>query len=213
MRCRWRKAALLVGLLPSPNGHDPCQHPGRALQARNRVLQKMADTDRLSAEASCLARRRSVELASMACGGKELQNQAPYYTEPGATRSRKLIGSAMVDEGNFLIETHLDPVLQQVVEEQLERWLPRSSEPGVSRGAVMVLDYRSGGILAFAGGRDYRLREFNRATVALRQPGSTFKLMAYLAALKQGLAASDRLDCSPSDWEGGNRSKACADAS
>jgi len=53
----------------------------------------------------------------------------------------------------------------------------------VSEGAVVVLDSRNGGILAIVGGRDYRQSQFNRASMALRQPGSTFKLVPYTAAI------------------------------
>ena len=60
------QAALLVGLLPSPNGHDPCRHPQRALEARNLVLNKMADEGRLSLEAAREARRRPIQLSARA---------------------------------------------------------------------------------------------------------------------------------------------------
>ena len=59
------QAALLVGLLPSPNGHDPCRFPQRALEARNRVLNKMADAGRLSLAQARQARRRPVQLLSL----------------------------------------------------------------------------------------------------------------------------------------------------
>ena len=57
------EAALLVGLLPSPNGHDPCVNPQRALEARNRVINKMADAGRLSLDQARTARRQPIQLA------------------------------------------------------------------------------------------------------------------------------------------------------
>ncbi|QEY33356.1 FHA domain-containing protein [Synechococcus sp. RSCCF101] len=204
------QAALLVGLLPSPNGHDPCRHPERALEARNRVLQKMADSGRLSHEAARQARRRPVELDAGACRPRQGLRQAPFYTDQVRRDLADLLGPAVADEGNFLIETHLDPSVQSAVEQQLERLLARAEGLGVSEGAVVVLDYRNGGILALAGGRDYRLSQFNRATMALRQPGSTFKLMPYLVALGEGLSPADGVDCSPLTWAGQTFGSSCS---
>ena len=74
------QAALLVGLLPSPNGHDPCRHPQRALEARTRVLNKMADSGRLSLENARLARRQPIRLAARACSRDSLIRSSPFYT-------------------------------------------------------------------------------------------------------------------------------------
>jgi peptidoglycan glycosyltransferase len=104
-------------------------------------------------------------------------------------------------EGNFLVATHFDPLLQRVVERRLQRLLA-SAGPTVSEGAVVVLDSDSGGILAIAGGRDYNRSQYNRASIALRQPGSTFKLFTYLEALERGLRPTDTVSCAPLDWGG-----------
>jgi hypothetical protein len=63
------EAALLVGLLPSPNGYDPCSNPQAALDARNTVLLKMADTGKISHEAARRARRQPIALSPQACRG------------------------------------------------------------------------------------------------------------------------------------------------
>ncbi|NDD45861.1 MAG: penicillin-binding protein, partial [Synechococcaceae bacterium WB9_4xB_025] len=55
----------------------------------------------------------------------------------------------------------------------------------------------------------YRFSQFNRATMALRQPGSTFKLMTYLAALQRGIKAGDAVDCGPLDWGGQRFESTC----
>jgi membrane peptidoglycan carboxypeptidase len=79
----------------------------------------------------------------------------------------------------------------------------------VSEGAVVVLDARNGGILAIAGGRDYRQSQFNRASMALRQPGSTFKLIPYLVALERGLRPGDGISCAPFRWRGQSFASGC----
>ncbi|HYP04398.1 MAG TPA: transglycosylase domain-containing protein, partial [Cyanobium sp.] len=76
-------------------------------------------------------------------------------------------------------------------------------------GGVVVLDSRSGGILAIAGGRDYHQSQFNRATMALRQPGSTFKLLPYVVAFERGATPSDPIGCGPLRWQGQFFDSAC----
>ena len=167
------QAALLVGLLPSPNGHDPCRHPQRALEARNRVLNKMADSGRLSLDAARLARRQPIQLAPQACSRTALTRSAPFYTDQVRRDLTALVGPEVAAEGNFLIETHLDPVLQSVVERQLRNVVSNAGGLGVSEGAAVVIDSSTGGVLAIAGGRDYRFSQFNRASMALRPPGKS----------------------------------------
>ncbi len=202
------EAALLVGLLPSPNGHDPCINPQAALDARNLVLFKMADSGFISADRARQARRRPIQLGPQACRGAG-RRPVPYYTDQVRLDLENLLGPDVAAEGNFLVETHLDPLVQQVVERELQRRLAASASLGVSEGAVVVLDSRNGGVIAIAGGRDYHTSQFNRASMALRQPGSTFKLFTYLAALRRGLRPTDSVSCSPLSWGGQFFSSGC----
>jgi membrane peptidoglycan carboxypeptidase len=115
----------------------------------------------------------------------------------------------MAGEGNYLIDTHLDPELQALVERLLRERIDANRDRQVGQGAVVVLDSRNGGILAIAGGRDYRQSQFNRASMALRQPGSTFKLMPYVVALERGRRPGDRVGCGPLRWRGQYFDSAC----
>lgn len=196
------EAALLVGLLPSPNGYDPCVNPEAALASRQVVLSKMVDTGRISEEVARRSRRQPLSLAPQACSGRAPgQRPVPFYTDQVRRDLEGLLGAEVAAEGNFLVETHLDPLLQEVVERQLRQTIAAAA-PALNQGAVVVLDSRSGGVLAIAGGRDYSSSQFNRASLALRQPGSTFKLFTYLAALGKGLKPSDAVSCAPLDWGG-----------
>ena len=203
------EAALLVGLLPSPHGFDPCSNPQGALNSRNRVLLKMVEADRLSQEEARRARRQPLRLAPQACSadGAQSGQPVPFYTDQVKRDLEALLGADVAAEGNFLVSTYLDPVLQQVVERRLHNLL--NSGAGPQQGAVVVLDSRSGGVLAIAGGRDYSQSQYNRASMALRQPGSTFKLFAYLAALEQGIQPSDSVGCGPLEWGGQRFESGC----
>jgi len=212
------EAALLVGLLPSPNGYNPCSNPQAALDSRQQVLLKMVDSGRLSAETARQARRRPITLASSACSGAGQGGSTghtgalrptPFYTDQVHRDLATLVGAEVAAEGNFLVSTHFDPLLQEVVERRLQRLL-NASGPAVGEGAVVVLDSRSGGILAIAGGRDYSRSQYNRASMALRQSGSTFKLFPYLAALERGAQPTDPVNCGPLEWGGQAFSSACS---
>lgn len=204
------EAALLVGLLPSPNGYDPCFDPQAALEARNAVLSKMGDTGRLSADQARSGRRSPIRLSPQACRSSSAQRGVPFYSDQVRRDLDQLVGREVAAEGNFLIDTHLDRSLQDQVERLLRQRLQASAGLGVSEGAVVVLDARSGGILAIAGGRDYRQSQFNRASMALRQPGSTFKLIPYLVALERGLRPADGISCAPLRWRGQSFASGCS---
>jgi peptidoglycan glycosyltransferase len=196
------EAALLVGLLPSPHGFDPCSNPQGAVNARNRVLLKMVEAGRLSEEQARQARRQPLRLAPQACGadGTQRGQPVPFYTDQVKRDLEALLGADVAAEGNFLVSTYLDPLLQQVVERRLRSLLDAGAGP--QQGAVVVLDSRNGGVLAIAGGRDYSQSQYNRASMALRQPGSTFKLFAYLAALELGIQPGEAVGCGPLEWGG-----------
>ncbi len=196
------EAALLVGLLPSPNGYDPCFDPGAALEARNSVLAKMADTGRISDDQARQARRSAIQLAPNACKANQQRKGAPFYTDQVRRDLEQSVGSSVASEGNFLIDTYLNPTLQTQIERLLRQRLAASRGLGLQEGAVVALDSRNGGILAIAGGRDYRQSQFNRASMALRQPGSAFKLFPYLVAVEKGAKPGDSISCSPLLWRG-----------
>ena len=202
------QAALLVGLLPSPNGHDPCRHPEAALSARNAVLNKMVREGRLSADQGRAARRTPIQLAPQACTGVA-RRPAPFYSDQVERDLEKLVGADVASEGNFLVETHLDPVLQHVAETTLQQFLQTKRGTAINEGAVVVLDSRSGGILSLVGGRDYSNSQYNRASQALRQPGSAFKLFPYLVAIDQGLRPTATIPATPIDWGGLRYSQGC----
>ena len=202
------EAALLVGLLSSPYGHDPCIAPQAALEARNAVLLKMVSTGRLPQEQGRMARRRPIGLALDACRGSG-RRAAPYYTDQVQRDLNALVGADVAREGNFLVDTHLDPALQELVERLLRQTVDTNRSSGVSQGAVVVLDSRNGGILAIAGGRDYGQSQFNRASMALRQPGSTFKLVPYTVAVERGAKPGDSVNCGPLQWQGQTFSSGC----
>ena len=104
---------------------------------------------------------------------------------------------------DIYVKTTLDYDLQQRAEYLLRRHLRENAKKHVTEGAVVILD-RNGAIKAMVGGADYNKSQFNRATQALRQAGSSFKLFVYLTAFENGFSPDELLADEPiriDDWE------------
>src|SRR5581483_1972168 len=91
-----------------------------------------------------------------------------------------------------ILRTTLDAHLQAVAEKNLVALLDGpGAAAGVTQGAVVALDAATGAVRAMVGGRDYRQSSYNRAVLARRQPGSSFKPFTWLAALEKGVRPDD----------------------
>lgn len=196
------EAATLVGILPAPNSFNPVQNYSAAVEYRNRVISRMAEQGRISSTDADRARRSRIEISPKA--KEQLQSAiAPYYYSYVFDELEQLLGKDLAQEGNFIVETALDPAIQTKAESALKTDINENGPAfGFSQGALITLDFRKGEILAMVGGKDYRQSQFNRATQALRQPGSTFKLFAYTAGIESGLSPSSVFSCAPVQWEG-----------
>ena len=107
--------------------------------------------------------------------------------------------------GNYAVESTINPKLQQLAQEQLKRFLEGpAAAAGLTQGALISLNTETGDILAYVGGGDYSRSSFDRVQ-ALRQPGSTFKLFTFLAALAAGVSPTESISCAPLDYVGGCR--------
>jgi penicillin-binding protein 1A len=215
------EAALLAGLPKAPERYNPLRFPERAIQRRNLILELMRREGKLSDAEASLAKAWPLQLSRRATGSTEI---APYFIEWVRQIVQEKFGGAVYDEG-LEIRTTLDLDLQLSAERALsaqlraiesgqvgefkhdsyEQYLARvaaSSNKNLPnspylQGAFVALDPRTGAIRALVGGRDFDDSKFNRATQALRQPGSTFKPFVYATAIRAGKPATYILDDSP----------------
>jgi membrane peptidoglycan carboxypeptidase len=196
------EAAALVAMLPAPNSYNPVQNYDTALQLRNRVISRMASLGMVSAEEADRARRSRIEVSPRA---KEALSSiiAPYYYSYVFEELRLLLGEELAKEGNFIVETTLDLDMQADAEKALRSAVnANGASLNYSQGAIVTIDTRTGAVLAIAGGVNYKETQFNRATQAQRQPGSTFKVFAYAAALEQGISPNKIYSCDAISWQG-----------
>ncbi len=188
------QAALLAGLLKAPSRLSPA----RDLQAAHRraalVLDSMAAAGFIAEADAARAKKNPAKLVKQA----KSSGAARHFSD--WVRSQ-LPAYAGRDAAALTVHTTLDPDLQAAAEAALERGLKDASKRDAGEGALVALS-PEGAVLAMVGGRDYGASQFNRASQALRQPGSAFKTIVYLAGMEAGLAPDDIFDDAPIDIAG-----------
>jgi len=190
------ETATLAGLIKGPNLYSPYADAHRCLDRRNIVLQAMFDRGWISREALDTAAHTPMKPS----GYRRYTRQAPYFIDYLSGQVTELYSPASLASLGLSIYTTLNTQVQQAAEEALEQGLIRleKADPRLSRedtarrlqGAVVVMQPKTGAILAMVGGRSYGGSQFNRITQARRQPGSTFKPFVYLTGLDAFTPAS-----------------------
>jgi penicillin-binding protein 1A len=200
------EAAILAGLIRSPNRFSPLKNPEGAALQRNAVLDRMVSLKKISA-----AQAEQAKLTKITSNPKRLPQVQENYAMDAVQRDLNLLLTPdQIDNGGLQIYTTLDPAMQTSATQALETQLSKierqsnfrhptkasyhppeegedSSMPYLE-GALVAIDNKSGGIRALVGGRDYAQSKFNRALApANRQVGSSFKPFVYAVAFDHGL--------------------------
>jgi membrane peptidoglycan carboxypeptidase len=204
------EAAMLVGILPGPNMFNPCveDKQGRrgmkAIERRNLVLTRMLETGAITAAEAREARRSTLNYREEACTPSS-NTKAPYLYTYVFQELQEILGTETAKEGNFAIETGLDLKMQAKAEAALRQNVASAGgNYRFAQGGILSLDSSTGIVKAMVGGVDYQKSQFNRAVDAQRQPGSTFKLFGYTAAIEGGISPGKTYSCDPLSWGGRN---------
>ena len=200
------EAALLAGLIRSPNRFSPLKNPNGAAIQRNAVLDRMVQLQKLSP-----AQAEQAKIAKITAHPKRLPFIQENYAMDAVQRDLTLILTQdQIDNGGLFIYTTLDPAVQNAAQQALETQLAKierqsnfhhplktNYQPPTNgddsampylQGAVVAIDNASGGIRGLVGGRDYSQSKFNRALAPTnRQVGSAFKPFVYTLAFSHGL--------------------------
>src|SRR5438132_1726666 len=211
------EAALLAGLIRSPNRLSPLKNPEGAAMQRNAVLDRMVALKKISLQQAEEAKRIKIVTHPK----RMHQIQENYAMDAVQRHLNQLLTQDQIDNGGLSIYTTLDPTVQNSAQDALEKQLtkiehqsnfhhplkadykPPENGEGDSampylEGAVVVIDNASGGIRALVGGRDYAQSKFNRALApANRQVGSAFKPFVYTVAFSHGLLPSTAISDGP----------------
>ena len=181
------QAALLAGMIPAPNVYHPLRNPAGARARRDAVLSDMVETGVLPAATADRAKTHPLG----ARPGSLPAERFPWYVSAVRDWLGPRLPKGALDHWGLAVLTPLDLAWQ----EQAELDLPdavASLEAGLGRraapleGAFVAIEPATGYVRAIVGGREPSLGAFNRATQALRQPGSAIKPVVYAAALDPG---------------------------
>ncbi len=177
------QAAMLAGLVKAPSRLAPSRNLAAA-QARSRlVLAAMAETGAITA-----AKAAATDPAVARAPSRPTLPTGTYFADWAMPQAR---GRAEDAYGDATITTTLDARLQRLARSAVGR------APLGKAQVALVAMRTNGDVVAMIGGRSYDTSPFNRATQARRQPGSTFKLFVYLAALRAGMTPQSMIDDSP----------------
>ena len=186
------QSAMLAGLVQAPSRLAPTRHL-KAAQARSRlVLATMAQTGAISDQ-----RARATRLARPVPQAKALPS-GTYFTDWMAPEAQGAFDSEF---GKVRIPTTLDADLQKMAVRAVNHAAIGDAQ------AALVAMRPDGRVVAMVGGKSYAATPFNRATQALRQPGSAFKLFVYLAAMRAGWTPDSMIEDKPitiGDWNPSN---------
>ena len=179
-----QEAATLAGLLKAPSRYSPLNNPGLSKERADVVLNAMVDANFIKKkDAENFTKVPPLPAIKPSGGSAE-----KYYADWVVDGLEDLIGTPRED---IVIETTMDTSIQEAAEAALiEAIAKNGEEKHITQGAALVMR-PDGRVLAMVGGRDYAFSQFNRATQARRQPGSSFKPYVYLAALEYGIRPND----------------------
>ena len=181
------QAAMLAGLMKAPSRLAPTRNLEAAQARELLVLQAMVDAGYLTA-----AQARAVPLATVDHRPDGNLPRGSYFADWALSAARTTAAEVGYDGyASREIRTTLDRQLQALAER-----VARNGAPAGAQVALIAMR-PNGEVVAMVGGRDYSQSAFNRVTQAERQPGSTFKLIVYLAALRSGMTADTMVDDSP----------------
>ncbi|MDX6678862.1 MAG: penicillin-binding protein, partial [Solirubrobacteraceae bacterium] len=175
------ESALIAGLPQAPSQYNPFRAPGEAIRRRNQVLRKMADVGFISGTAAQQAIAAPLTLHPNRYFG---QKRESYFFDYVSDELIKRYGVKTVRGGGLTIKTTVDLDLQHKARAAIAKDL---SFAGAPSSAIVTIDPSNGYIRTMASSAKYQDSKFNLAADGKRQPGSTFKVMALVAAVSRGI--------------------------
>jgi penicillin-binding protein 1A len=217
------QCALIAGLPKAPSRYSPLVNPELAIRRRNVVLKQMLSTGAVSESAY----QSAIAETFTAPERSPTRKSAPFFMNHIKQQLEHIVGADRLYKGGLTVYTTLSYGLQMAAEASVSRGLGQLEERMRSnqladpapQAALIAIDVTTGAIKAMIGGRHESMASFNRATMARRQPGSSFKPIVYALAITQGFNQHHRLldapvvfQTSPSnrEWQPENFSKSYA---
>ncbi len=179
--------AMIAGMAPAPSTYSPLVNPDIAKRRRNIVLQRMVvagfitEAERAEAAAAPIAVNPS--------NPKYQASETPYFTSYVLQELPKFISKDEMEMGGLTVETTMNLEWQTLAQETIKNAIADYGYgQAFEQAALVSIDPRTGEVKALVGGDDFSKSQFNRATQAQRQPGSTFKTFVYSTAIAAGFS-------------------------
>jgi len=192
------EAALLASLPKAPSAYSPFRNPEKAMERRSTVLKQMMEHKFITE-----AQYREAEKTQLPTTPNFRKYDAPYFVEILRHELESKYGNAIYASG-YRVYSTLDSGMQKAAEDAVRNGISaieKRERPGV-QAALVAMDLRTGYVKAMVGGSDFWKNQFNRATQALRQPGSSFKPFVYMVAIEDGMSPDERINDSPISFGG-----------
>jgi penicillin-binding protein 1A len=199
------EAAALAALPKAPATYDPRRHPERNEKRRAIVLSLMAEQGLVTQREADLARDAKLRVPQDPPHDRSDTQLGAYFIDVVRTMLDDRFGEDLYSS-RLRIRTTMDITAERAAEEELDRQLRNISGmvrdgDGPLQGAVVVMEARTGDVLALVGGRDHTRSRYNRAILAQRQVGSAFKPFVYATAIGSGVPASEIISDEPLHME------------
>lgn len=192
------EAALLASLPKAPTLYSPFRNPEKAKARRSSVLKSMLRHKFITQEQYASAIEEPLPASP-----HFRKYEAPYFIEFIRQQLEQKHGTDIYRAG-YAVHTTIDSQMQAAAETAVANGI-QSVEKRVKSGvqaALIAIDIRTGHVKAMVGGTDFWKNQFNRATQALRQPGSAFKPLVFATALKSGMTSEDTIVDAPISFKG-----------
>ncbi|THK39666.1 penicillin-binding protein [Ensifer sp. MPMI2T] len=189
------ESAMLAGLFKAPARYAPHVNLPAARGRANEVLTNMVQGGLMTEGQVISARLTPATVVDRA------QVKAPDFFLDWAFDEVQRIAAPFAQH-SLIVRTTIDMGLQQAAEESVESSLRQYGESYEVKQGALVMVENGGAVRAMVGGRDYGESQFNRATRALRQPGSSFKVYTYAAAMEKGMTPETVVVDAPITWRG-----------
>ncbi|MBO9655467.1 MAG: penicillin-binding protein [Agrobacterium tumefaciens] len=191
------ESAILAGLFKAPAKYAPHVNLPAARARANTVLSNLVQSGLMTEGQVIGARRNPATVIDRA------DVKAPdYFLDWAFDEVQRLAAEGKFKDHTVVVRTTIDTGLQQAAEQAMEMGLREYGEGYRVKQGAMVMIENGGGVRAMVGGRDYGESQFNRATAALRQPGSSFKVYTYSAAMEKGMKPETLISDAPVTWRG-----------
>ena len=190
-----QEAALIAGLPPAPSVYSPLVNPELALERRGIVLDRMQQAGFITKDERDEAKASALDLKPAI--PKYFNSAAPFFTSWVAQQLPQLLTPEQLEVGGLKIRTSLNLDWQKKAQQVVRQYAPFNTE-----GAIVSMEPGTGLVRVMVGGKSFSSSQFNRATQALRSPGSTFKLFPYAAAIDAGVKPEDTFMDAPRCWSG-----------